>query len=30
VVLIHEICELGITPNFCSQIDNPAHKLGGE
>lgn len=30
VVLIHEMNELGITPNFCSQNSEVAPKLGGE
>lgn len=30
VVLIHEMNELGIDPNFCSQGGATAHKLGGE
>lgn len=30
VVLIHEMNELGLTPNFCSQNNQSAPKLGGE
>ncbi len=30
VVLIHEIHELNIKPEFCSQIDEVAPKIGGD
>ena len=30
VVLIHEIFESGIAPNFCSQSQTPANKVGGD